>query len=88
MGKKTFRVRFDCDGYAVIELDDAVIEAVDDEFRRYLYPLYTAEDVARHVCANLVLNNARLSQLDGWADQSDSNAIVIEEPEFFVTDYD
>jgi hypothetical protein len=70
---------------AVIELDDAVIDAVDDDWRSMFYQLYTREDIAEHVGYNLVINRAKLSFLDGWADQPDENASIVERPDWIVT---
>ena len=64
---------------ATVELDDAVIDDVDDEWRSVFYNLHTPEQVARHIAYNLVCNDARLSMLDGWADQPDSNAALLSE---------
>ena len=66
---------------AWIELDQAVIDAVDDSWREMLYPLYTPEDIARHIAYNMVVNRLELSDLDGWADQPASNARVLEYPD-------
>ncbi len=85
MGKRIFDVDFEIEGEyvdtATIELDDAVIDAVDDEWRQELYDLNTPEEIAEHIAYNLIVNNSRLSQLDGWADQPDNNARVIEWPD-------
>jgi hypothetical protein len=83
MAKRIFVVSFEAE--AVIELDDAVIDAVDSEWRSVFYQLHTPEDIAEHIGFNLVINRAELSHLDGWADQSDENAFVLEDPEWFVT---
>lgn len=83
MSKRRFRIEFS--GEAVIELDDAVIDIVDDEWRAVLYNLHTVEDIAEHIGYNLVINNALLSMLDGWADQPDGNAIVIEWPDWDIS---
>ena len=72
MSKRRFRIIFS--GEAEIELDSLVIAVVDDEWRSYLYNLKTPEEIASHIGYNLIFNNARLSMLDGWADQPDSNA--------------
>lgn len=81
MGKRRFELTFFMCGEgvdtAIIELDDAVIEAVDDAWRAMFYKLFTPEDIAAHVGFNLVVNHARLSMLDGWADQPDENAKII-----------
>jgi hypothetical protein len=73
--KRTFEIELT--GTATVELDDQVIQVVDDEWRAALYPLHTPEEIAQHVAYNLIVNNARLSQLDGWADQPNTNARVV-----------
>ena len=62
--------------YATLELADEVIEAVDKEWRGDFYNLPSPESVAEHIGRNL-LRSARLSMLDGFADQPDSNARII-----------
>lgn len=90
MGKRRFELHFSMyDEYvdsAVIELDDAVIEAVDDAWRAMFYNLHTPERIAAHVGYNLIINGLSLSQMDGWADQPAENARVIEWPE--LTDWE
>lgn len=80
MGKRHFNLHFSIHGEdvdsAIIELDDAVIEAVDDEWRSVFYKLRTPEEIAEHVGFNLIVNRQPLSNLDGWADQPDKNARV------------
>ncbi|MHA2022729.1 MAG: hypothetical protein ACTSWQ_03610 [Candidatus Thorarchaeota archaeon] len=66
---------------AVIELDDEVIDRVDDEWRAGLYNLNTPEEIAVHICYNMVENRLGLSSLDGWADLDDSMAKMLEWPE-------
>lgn len=80
MSKRRFRVEFT--GEAVIELDDAVINVVDDEWRAVFYDLFTTADIADHIAYNLVINRASLSRLDGWADMPDDLARIIEEPDW------
>ncbi len=80
MSKKRFRIEFT--GEAVIELDDAVIDTVTDEWRSVFYNLRTVEDIAEHIGYNLVIRNRRLDQLDGWADISNELARIIELPEW------
>lgn len=77
MGTRLFKVRFEGEG--IIELDDAVIEAVDDEWRETLYDLRSADEIAAHIGYNLIIQKLELSDLDGWADQSDGNAFVLED---------
>ena len=77
MAKKKFIVTFNVT--AEIELDEQVISVVDDEWRSQLYPLYNNSDIAEHIAYNMIKNDAHLSQLDGWADQPDSNAKLLSE---------
>ena len=83
MGTRLFKIHFEGEG--VIELDDAVIEAVNDEWRSVFYALNSAEDIAVHIGYNLVANKAELSDLDGWADQPDENAFMLEDVNWDVT---
>ena len=62
-----------------IELDDEVIDRVDDEWRKHLYNLHGAAEIAEHIAYNIVMNNNGLSRLDGWADMEDSKAKVTSE---------
>ena len=73
---RTYRLRID--GWATIELDKQVIDVVDDEWREYLYQLDTPEEIAAHVGYNLVINGIPLSMMDGWADQPDTNARIVD----------
>ena len=82
MSKRRFRIEFT--GGAMIELDDAVMDTVTDEWRSVFSNLHTVEDIAEYIGYNLVINNAHLSMLDGWADQPDDNAIVIEWPDWDI----
>ncbi len=82
MGKRRFEVHFE--GSGIIELDDAVFDAVDDEWRSVFYNLNTLTDIAEHVGYNLIINRVQLSHLDGWADQPDENARVLEKPDWEV----
>ena len=85
MGKRRFKLDFSMyDEYvdsAVIELDDAVFEAVDNEWRAQFYNLHMAEGIAEHIGFNLIINHGQLSMLDGWADQPDENARVLVWPD-------
>lgn len=74
---RTFEITFD--GNATLVLEDAVIDAVDDSWRASFYDLVTPEQIAEQIAFNL-LRGWKLHQLDGWADQPDSNARLIENP--------
>jgi hypothetical protein len=78
--KRQFRIKFE--GEAIIEVDQKAIDVVDDEWREHLYNLTTPLDIAEHIGYNLVINNANLSQLDGWADQTNDLAKIVDEPDW------
>ena len=84
--KRTFHITYSLFGedvtYATIELDNAVIDAVDDDWREHLYPLYTPEEIATHICYNIVANHLQLSQMDGWADMNNGMVRMLEWPDF------
>jgi len=65
-------------GTVTLELEDAVINAVNDKWRSVFYDLFTPGQIAEHIAYNLVVNHVPLSMLDGWADQPDKNARVVE----------
>ena len=73
--RRIFEVEFR--GTMVVELADEVIDAVNDDFRKELYPLHSATQIAEHVAYNLGFNQWPLSAMDGWANQPDSNARLL-----------
>lgn len=75
MAKRIFEIELR--GTARIELDDAVIERVDADFRSSLYDLHGAQEIAERIGYNLIVNGARLSIMDGWADMDNDNARIL-----------
>jgi Ser-tRNA(Ala) deacylase AlaX len=75
MSKRRFDLELHC--RATVEIDDAVISAVDDDWRSSLYDLHGAEEIAKHIGYNLIVNGLHLSSMDGWADQDDSNTQIL-----------
>jgi hypothetical protein len=61
----------------VIEIDDAVINNVDDSWRKMFYDFTTPQQIAEHIAFNLIVNDATLSQLDGFANLSDDMAVLL-----------
>jgi hypothetical protein len=65
-----------------IEINDSdVIERVTgpggDEWRSFLYPLHTREDVLAHLAGCAIrLGVERVNRLDGWADLPDDAATM------------
>jgi len=55
-----------------IEIDDIVMDAVTDEWRNVFYPsLITPQKIAEHIAFNIIVNDATLTRLDGFANLSD-----------------
>ena len=75
MGKRTFRGMFEVE--FEIELDDAVIDAVTPEWKEVLYDLDSTEEIVEMVARNL-LKGWSLSEMDGWCDQPNSNAKILD----------
>src|SRR5258706_1482596 len=75
MGKRIFDFSFNV--YGKIEVDDDVINVVDDAWRKELYDLETPEEIIEMI-ARCMLQGADLSSLDGWANQPDKNARIID----------
>ncbi len=57
-----------------IELDEKVILAVDDEWRKTFYPITTPQKIAEHIAYNMIVNDLKLSSMDGFANLSDEMA--------------
>ena len=85
MSKRKFIIDFSIFGevvdQAIIEIDQAVIDAVDDDWRASFYDLHTPEQIAEHVGYNLFINNITISLMDGWADQPRENARILAWPD-------
>jgi len=60
----------------VIEINDAVIKSVDENWRAFFYNLTTAQEIAEHIAYNIIVNGATLSRLDGFADLPDDYAVL------------
>lgn len=74
MGPNTKRFVVTVEQTVVLELDQRVLDAVDDEWRAMLFPLYTDEQIAEHIAFNMIVNQIPLTSIDGFADQSDDRA--------------
>lgn len=80
--KRRFEISFELDSMevdtAIIELDQAVIDVVDDDWRASLYDLHTPEEIAAHIGRNMIVLRINLTQMDGWANQNPANAKIIQ----------
>jgi hypothetical protein len=78
MGKQIFEVELHT--MATIELDDEVIKAgASDDFYEVMGYRMSPQEVADHIVYQKIFNGASLSQLDGFADQPNSNAKILNE---------
>jgi hypothetical protein len=76
MGKQVFNVKLI--GDITIELDDEVIKAgASNDFQSVIGFRMSPKQVAEHLAYQMVVNNATLEQLDGFADQPNGNARII-----------
>lgn len=55
----------------IIEIDDIVINTVDEEWKSVFYNLKSVQEIVEHIAYNVVVNNATLTRLDGFADLKD-----------------
>ncbi len=75
MAKKVYNVTLV--GEIEIELDDAVIEAGgSNEYKDVMGYTMKPQETAEHLAYNMLINNALLENLDGFADQPNSNAKI------------
>jgi hypothetical protein len=77
MTKRIFEVAFI--KTVLLELDSAVIDAVDDAWRKDLYNLNAPEEIAEMIGRCMILFQSELSHLDGWANQPNENARIIKD---------
>ncbi len=61
---RRFKVRVEIE--TEIEIDQAVFDEVDDDWRAAFYELRTDEQIAEHIAYNLIYNRLSFSVLDGW----------------------
>lgn len=90
---KTFKIDQEWDGSlgesilftGSIVVDQRILDAVDDGWRKMFYSLNTDQEVAEHLAYNLVVNGIRhVQQLDGWADMPDDVVLEILQEEYNV----
>jgi hypothetical protein len=76
----TFELGYNDVGTGVIELDQAVIDAVTNEWRHLFYNLQTPNEIAEHIAFAMMVRDYKLSDLDGWANLPNDFAIILEKP--------
>ena len=60
-----------------LELDDAVINNVDDSWRKLFYDFNSLQQVVDHIAFNMIVNDLTLSRIDGFANLSDDMAVLL-----------
>ena len=50
-----------------IELDNRILDVVDDKWRSQFYSLKNEQEIANHIAFNMIVNRAKVWELDGWA---------------------
>jgi len=84
--RRTFQVIVTC--RVELELDQSVIDAVDDSWRKQFVDIRTPEEIASHIGTAMAREGIRLDFVDGFADQSPDGArISDEEWEAEATEY-
>ncbi|MDD5358293.1 MAG: hypothetical protein PHX80_04050 [Candidatus Nanoarchaeia archaeon] len=73
--KRKFLV--DIYGQVEIEIDDAVINSVDDSWRKQFYDLRSVEEIVNFISLNMI-QDGLISNIEGFADQDDENVIMDE----------
>ena len=61
-----------------IEIDDIVINAVDDSWRTTFYNLTGPQRIAEHIAYNMVVNDLKLSGMDGFANLTNDLVSLVE----------
>jgi len=80
--RRKYRIHFSTT--VEIEVDDAVIDAIDDEWRRTYFKLKTPTEIAEHIAYNMHINNCNLSEIDGFADRKDEEAAITDEGDWDI----
>lgn len=70
-----------CSVTATVEVDEDLIKtALSKEWGDTFYTFHTPEEVVAFIGYNLIHNNIRLTQIDGFADKNDDQARLVERP--------
>jgi hypothetical protein len=76
--RTSFKIIFNVE--ATVELaEDMLAGVLTNEWRSQFYRLMNSYDVAEHIAFNFVKNRAELKYLDGFADRSENDAVLVDE---------
>jgi len=74
---RKFRVRFE--GEIELEVADELLKSCNtDEWREQMMPFKRDEEFVEHIAYNTVINNLRLEQIDGYADQPEERVRLVD----------
>lgn len=65
-------------GTAKLTIDDALIASIGDDWRKQFYALHTPKEIADHVGFNMMVHDLSLSEIDGFADRKDEEAVMVD----------
>lgn len=71
----------------IIDIDQKVLDAVDDEWRSHFYDLNTDEEIAEMIFYNMAFYRIGLDMMDGWADQPWNAAKIVKWPDLTLMDH-
>lgn len=81
---RKFRVSFSFSyeevDYAIIEIDQSVIDSVDQSWKDVFFDADTPEKIAVHIAWNMFVNNHPLSQIEGFLDHPNSSVKINKYP--------
>lgn len=60
-----------------LELDDAVIANVNDNWHEFFYDFTELQQIANHIAFNMIVNDLTLSRINGFANLSDDMAVLL-----------
>ena len=73
---RKFTVRFE--GEVEIEVDDALLKSCNtDQWREQITRFTRDEQFVAHIAYNMVMNNLRLEEIDGYADQPEDRVNLV-----------
>lgn len=59
-----------------IEIEDVAFDIVNEDWKNYFYDLDGEEEIVKHIALNMIVNDCKLSQLDGWYGLPGDNARI------------
>lgn len=63
-------------GTAEIKIDDSVLKAASTDDWQKQHGISGEEDVIEHIAYNMIVNGCELSEIDGFADRENEEAIL------------